>query len=79
MKRLGIEVVTRKLNYKTIAIKLYEGVKIYLPTNRDREGAGGACTRSLTVAVRWNGPAPHSRLPDFTLSSSFFFCSSVSW
>ncbi|MBN9118376.1 MAG: NYN domain-containing protein [Planctomycetes bacterium] len=30
MKRLGIEVVTRKLNYKTISIKLYDQVTIYL-------------------------------------------------
>jgi uncharacterized LabA/DUF88 family protein len=27
---LGVEVVTRKLNYKTISIKLYDDVKVYL-------------------------------------------------
>ena len=31
MKRLGIEVVTRKLNYKTVSIKLYDQVTIRLP------------------------------------------------
>jgi uncharacterized LabA/DUF88 family protein len=30
MKRLGVEVVTRKLNYKTITIKLYDQVKVRL-------------------------------------------------
>ncbi len=31
MKRMGVEVVTRKLNFKTISIKLYDQVTIYLP------------------------------------------------
>jgi uncharacterized LabA/DUF88 family protein len=38
MKRLGIEVVTRKLNYKTVSIKLYDQVKIYLPDGSEYPG-----------------------------------------
>ncbi len=38
MKRLGVEVVTRKLNYKTISIKLYDQVKIYLPDGSEYPG-----------------------------------------
>lgn len=31
MKRLGVEFVTRKLNFKTVSIKLYDGVRTLLP------------------------------------------------
>jgi uncharacterized LabA/DUF88 family protein len=38
MKRLGVEVVTRKLNYKTISIKLYDQVKICLTDGSEYPG-----------------------------------------
>jgi uncharacterized LabA/DUF88 family protein len=38
MKRLGVEVVTRKLNPKTVSIKLYDRVRIVLPDGTDYPG-----------------------------------------
>lgn len=38
MKRLGVEFVSRKLNYKTVSIKLYDGVRILLLDNSEYPG-----------------------------------------
>jgi len=38
MKRLGVEFVTRKLNYKDISIKLYDEVEIFHPDGAEYPG-----------------------------------------
>lgn len=38
MRRLGVEFVTRKLNYKTVSVKLYDGVKTFLPAGGEYPG-----------------------------------------
>lgn len=35
IKRMGVAFVTRKLNPKTVSIKLYDGVKVFLPDDSE--------------------------------------------